>query len=171
MLSKATELQSKGNQCGDGQNNPTAHSNRDYCRALAWSIRHNYTHGLACFCRHICIVHLQQASVAMFTIMAGNLLNGSMWDSRESLVDLSVCFVSLPRSDINSDAQQLLGENHGSRFRHRIISLSSKEPSSTWTSWIIKLWLIREEAPIADVIKSLSARIQVSVTPHKLLSC
>ncbi len=40
----------------------TIHSKQgkgDYFIALAWSITDDYTHGLACLCKNLCIVRLQ----------------------------------------------------------------------------------------------------------------
>lgn len=70
---------------------------QDYCTALAWSITDNYIHGLTCLCRNLCAAPLQQASVAVFAIMARSMLNGSMWDKLEPLVNLlqSQCWCTL----------------------------------------------------------------------------
>lgn len=84
--------------------------------ALAWSITDNYTHGLACLCGSVCTVCLQQASVTVFTIMARNMLNGSMWDKLELLLSLLHTHLCLSLTHTDRGYQSFMSENLVSRL-------------------------------------------------------
>ncbi len=99
--------------------------------AWARSITDNYTHGLACLCRSLCILCLQQARVVVFTIMARSMLNRSMWDNLMNLLH-SQCwctlFLCLDLTHSVKRNHNFMHENLVSRF------MSVSLAGNVWTS-------------------------------------